>query len=285
MKHALVIYKKSQYQIYVKERKNKHIESLIENSSEVTKGILASHQQHLKSIDETKKILAYYGIKAKFVSRASEIDSSNVDIVFSIGGDGTLLWTQKKIPKEIPLFGINSDPERSVGALCCSTVDGLKEKIKKYLENPEKYQSSVTRMSVSVNGNLISNKVLNDVLFCHKNPAATTSNILILKDKTVNHKSSGVWVSTAIGSTGAMKSAGGVAYHRTNPFIQWKVREPITRDKEYLSGIIQPGETLSFISKMREGMIALDGSRECHTINMGDRVDFSASPESLILVK
>lgn len=287
---ALVIYKKSQYQIYVEERKNAHIEGLISSGSESTKGMLASHEQHNRTLDEVVRTLEHEGFGVRTRYRAGMDMVKDADIVFTVGGDGTLLWTQKFIGAGIPLFGVNSDPPRSVGALCAAAGSNFKEILRGYM-NPKKLHDAarypIQRMEVLINGNSISSRVLNDVLFCHKNPAAVSA-YFVRHPAIEPQKSSGVWVSTAAGSTGAIRSAGGEAMKFTSELFQWRVREPYepgATKYQNKQGYIERGGMLTLQSKMRNGMIALDGSRDSYGVEMGDLVMFQHSHEPLTLVK
>ena len=73
-------------------------------------------------------------------------------------------------------------------------------------------------MRVELNGESLHDRVLNEALFCHASPAATSRYILrvaradgaepdVLADE--EQKSSGLWVGPAAGSTAAQRSAGG----------------------------------------------------------------------------
>lgn len=288
---ALVIYKKSQYQIYVEERKNAHINSLLKAGSDAVKGMLAAHEAHNRCLDTVHKTLEMEGIQYRSRYRAGLDMVKDADIVFSVGGDGTLLWTQKFVGAGIPVFGVNSDSQRSVGALCACTETDFRTTLKSYLnsksfQDPQNHQ--VERLEVSINGNVISSRVLNDVLFAHKNPAAVTSYILRTTPTYEAQKSSGIWVCTPIGSTGAMKSAGGQVMRFSASMLQWRVREPYepgATKYNYTHGFIEPRQTFGLMSKVREGMIALDGARDRFPVEMGDMVNFSLSPEPLTLVK
>jgi NAD+ kinase len=286
---ALVVYKKSQYQIYVEERKNAHITELVTTGNEVTRGLLASHEQHNRSLDEVLKILAQEGLDVRTRYRATMDMVKDADIVFTVGGDGTLLWTQKFVGAGIPVFGINSDPTRSVGALLCANAASLRTKLRGLLDHKSNVglqKQVVTRLKVTINGTAISSRVLNDALFCHRNPAAI-SNYSLRESSPEPQKSSGVWVATSAGSTGAIHSAGGQPMGLTTNLLQYLVREPFEPEQKYKHkhGFIEPTGSLILQSKMRDAIVALDGSTQIHTVAMGDVVEFSHSPEPLTLVK
>jgi NAD kinase len=50
---------------------------------------------------------------------SEDINPEEIDLVVSLGGDGTFLKTASMVPDStIPILGINTDPQRSVGCLC-----------------------------------------------------------------------------------------------------------------------------------------------------------------------
>jgi NAD+ kinase len=54
-----------------------------------------------------------------FQLKDEDIDPTTIDLVVSLGGDGTFLKTASMVPDStIPILGINTDPQRSVGCLC-----------------------------------------------------------------------------------------------------------------------------------------------------------------------
>ena len=54
--------------------------------------------------------------------------------------------------------------------------------------------------------------ILNDILFANLYPAAVTRYKIKYNGRQEVHKSSGVWISTATGSTAAISAAGGKVY-------------------------------------------------------------------------
>lgn len=288
MKTALVIYKKSLYEIYVQEKKNKHIQNLLNRGDVTTKDMLASHECNLMTIDLVVNTLEKLGFNVRTRYRGGPTMVKPEDIVFSVGGDGTFLWTQKYVPSGIPVFGVNSDPGRSVGYLCTATALDFEQRLKNYLlpDNQKVLgcptNRTIQRLSLEINGDLVSSKILNDVLFCHKNPAAMSS--YILNDE--HQKSSGVWISTPVGSTGAMTSAGGISQPWHDTKLQYKVREPYQIPNKYKNrGGYFGNESLTIVSKMRQAIVAPDGSRDLTPVQMGDVVVIKKSFEPLTWVK
>jgi NAD+ kinase len=132
----------------------------------------------------------------------------------------------------------------------------------------------LARMTVLLNGTVVSTRVLNDALFCHRSPAATSRYILTLGRVVEEQKSSGFWIGPAAGSTAAQRSGGGKILPLTSKKLQLVVREPYTPD----------GKELSVRSKIREGRLFIDGPHEFADIEMGDHLVFRRSPESLTVL-
>src|SRR6185295_12301282 len=86
----------------------------------------------------------------------------------------------------------------------------------------------IHRMSVAINGKPVREQAFNDVLIAHRNPAAMTRYRLTIGASQEDQRSSGVWISTAAGSTAGIRSAGGRRMPITAKRLQYLVREPYT---------------------------------------------------------
>lgn len=278
---ALIVYKKSQYQIYVNEKQNGHIKDLISSGSEVTKGLLKAHEEHERNLEAVTKTVEKHFSSVRSRYRGSLDMIKDADVVFTAGGDGTLLCAQKYIPSGLPVIGINTDTDRSVGALLATTTKDLDSYIVSFLEK-KKEPRIVTRMQVSVNNEVVRSRVLNDVLFCHSHPAGMSAFLIKQDNKAELVKSSGMWVSTPVGSTGAIKAAGGVVLYPLAKTLEYFIREPYVCPVNQ-SGFVASGASLEVVSKMRESLLSFDGSRDNINLQMGDVVKFTVSPETLFL--
>ena len=146
---------------------------------------------------------------------------------------------------------------------------------------------SLTRMQVSLNGEVLSARVLNDALFCHQSPAATSRYIVEHLGISEEQKSSGMWIGTAAGSTAAQRSAGGKVLALTSRSLQLVVREPYTSDGERYElqrVVIKKGQSLRVRSKSPRMRLYVDGPDRTYRVDLGDALDFSAPPEPLRLL-
>jgi NAD+ kinase len=148
-------------------------------------------------------------------------------------------------------------------------------------------ETELSRMSVRMDGERLGPPVLNDVLFSHASPAATSRYALGLRGRREQHKSSGVWVATAAGSTAAVRSAGGRAQPIGSKRLQLVVREPYSTvgpRPTLLKAFVEPNEKLVIESHMRMGRLFIDGPRIVHPVPIGARIELRRSSESLLLL-
>ena len=58
-------------------------------------------------------------VKRDYLVEKSDFEDENIELILSLGGDGTFLKTASMINNRlIPILGVNTDPQRSVGHLC-----------------------------------------------------------------------------------------------------------------------------------------------------------------------
>jgi NAD+ kinase len=146
-------------------------------------------------------------------------------------------------------------------------------------------------MQVSVNDRVCSRRVLNEALFCHAIPAATSRYLVTFGGRTEEQRSSGVWVCTAAGSTGAARSAGGRVLPFSSEKLQLVVREPYLESRrqprpaplELSQLVFEPPDSLLLTSKMADAMLYLDGPYRQMPVGLGDRVVCSVSDEPLTI--
>jgi NAD+ kinase len=283
---VLFIYKKSAYQVHVRERKNDHIKQLIDRDDRTVRQIIAADTAHAETLDEARRAMEELGVKGVFRYRSDDGVTEGFELIVTIGGDGTLLWAAHRVPEGVPVLAINSAPQHSVGYFCGGHNGRVTEAIAAALENRHK-ATRLTRMQVEIDGEIVHKRVLNDALFCHKSPAATTRYIIRHGDVEESQKSSGLWIGPAAGSTAAQRSAGGQVLPPGSRKIQYVVREPYHPPEgsyRLRRGLLVNGEDLRIYSQVREGRMYIDGPRILHDIGMGTEVRFSRSDEPLTLL-
>ncbi len=282
--HVVLVYKKSQLKLYLQKR-NAHIARLLDEGDESVRPLVRAHEAHERTMVEVKRALRAAKVPFVPMYRASlRPDAARGKLVITVGGDGTLLDASHRVT-DSAVLGVNSDPQTSVGFLCMATGASFAEALDGILVG-RSHPMAITRLAGEVDGVAFPFPVLNDLLVAHKNPAATCRYIVARGDIREDQKSSGIWCSTATGSTAAMASAGGAVQHLDDPRIQLRVREPYAAEKDgpaLASFFLQPGETCEVVSRMREGCIYLDGPHERVVFGMGARLRIRQSPTPLLL--
>ncbi len=286
-RHVVVVYKKSRYEIYLQDTEAGLVDTLLKNEDTTTVRLLQAHKANGEAISQLRALLEQRGIASSWCHQPTVADVQNTDLVISIGGDGTLLEAAGKIAGDTPLLGINSSPETSVGYLCGITVDAVGKTLDALAEGTLPV-NLLSRIAISINDETLTETALNDVLFAHNNPAAVSRYEIGIEQRTEQHSSSGVWISTAAGSTAAMFSAGGEILPLSSNVLQFRVRElfrpPETGPFRLCSGFLDPGVQLQLTSQMDLANLFVDGHWNKHHIAYGDCITFQHSPQPLHLL-
>jgi len=282
---TLVIYKKSSYQLMVRERKNPRARALLERKDRSVERLLASHEDHVQTIQDARALLESLGVPAVFRYRSDADRAERFDLVITLGGDGTLLRASHLVGTQ-PMLAINTAPQDSVGYFCGGTKANLEEALVGAIEGKLK-KTSLARMQITIDSEIISKRVLNDILFCHECPAATTRYLIKHRGVEEEHRSSGIWAGPAAGSTAAQRSAGGRVLPATSAQLQYVVREPYMPNgirTKLVRGLIGPRESLSITSKIHGGRVYVDGPHIKRTVALGSEVVLKRSSETLTVL-
>lgn len=282
IERVLVVSKKSAYDLYVRQHKMRRVRELLRKKDPSVERLVRADQHHKETLEEVRAALKELGLKSRFRDRGQHGALDEFDLVLTVGGDGTLLSVSHQIDAT-PMLGINSAPLDSVGFLAGAQKGNVRERLEAILNGRTPIQR-LARMRVRVDGKEVHRRVLNEVLFAHKSPAMTSRYFLTVGEHTEEHKSSGFYIGPSVGSTAAIRSAGGRVLPLRSKKLQLVVREPYTPDgKGYAveRAIIEPGTKIEALNKMREGCLFLDGPRQPLALEIGQRVTFDLSPEPL----
>lgn len=281
-----LVAKRSAYRLYVQEGHDTRLAELVAQGDPAAAPLRASHDQHEATIREVKEAIAAVGAELIATRHAGEsFDAAGLDLVVTVGGDGTLLAASHYV-SDVPVLAINSAPDHSVGFFCGARAGDALPALRAALRGDLR-RAVLTRMAVTKNGELVTARVLNDALFCHASPAATSRYIVRLGDTEEQQKSSGFWIGPAAGSTAAQRSAGGRVLPLTSKQLQLIVREPYTPHGDSYTlrhALIPPGETLTVRSKMHDARIFLDGPDKVLDIQYGDVVSFAQASQPLTVL-
>lgn len=245
-----------------------------------------AHEEHYDCLATLKAVLNDAGIIFDETLPGASKPNGHYDFVIALGGDGTLITSSYFISDNTPLIGIKSS-SASVGYLCAGEKDDIPALIHAYkdgnlqyierhrvLANIQKRDGRQERSSIAA---------LNDILFAAESPAATTRYKIGFLDRAEIHKSSGIWIATATGSTAAIGAAGGTSMAPSDNHFQFLVRELYLKIEEGLllnHGFCDPTRDNFWIeSRTPAAILALDGEKLTMKVEFGDRISFTlASP-------
>lgn len=229
-----------------------------------TARVLPAHEETVRSRLVVSSVLRSAGCVVTQPQRLHRVPDGQYDLIVVVGGDGTVLDVARCV-NQTPILAVNSSPSTSVGYFCRTTAEGFEAVLEPVMRGEEK-PLRLTRIRIVVDGRTHPDWALNDVLVANRVPAATSRYFLFLHSAVEDQKSSGVWVSTAAGSSGAVRSAGGEPMEMDDERLQFVVREPFCQatpgDAPYrlLRGLVGQ-EGISFESLMFDGGLFLDGRR------------------------
>ena len=253
-KKILVVYKKSAYQLGLK-------------------NLRRSHDFHYQTLAAVEKALKNFKeVNFDRLARGKVFDGRKFDLVVSVGGDGTFLDAARHLGST-PILGVNSAPGHSVGRFCPACPDDFEKTLDAYLHGRLKTKR-IERMQVRVNRKIWCHPVLNEVLVSHAVPAAMSRYLLKVGGKSEAQRSSGLWISTAAGSTGAIKSSGGKVLPLFSKQFQYLPRELFDGHGAgyHLKGGLLPATrpVVTVQSQMRGGRLYFDGAHQWLPFHYGD---------------
>lgn len=244
-----------------------------------------AHEEHMKTYGKLIEELTNRNIEFREVVRGEEWpDFDKVKSIITVGGDGTVLEASHHLRNtNVSLIGVRSS-SMSVGFLCYVSENEI-SLLGEQLENDSVNFMSVDRLHATItkyNGEMIETApVLNDFLYTNKNPAETTRYVFDFEGNKELHKSSGIWVATAAGSTAAIHAAGGTVYPIEDENFQFVIREPYCPPGGcYLktkSEFTPEKNNIVIENRCDSAFLALDGHHGMVELDMGDVISFERS--------
>ena len=285
IKKVYLVYKRSIYQKFFIEEKNVKIQQLLKDKHFSVESLIDIHHVHDRSVQLIQKELQRLKIDTQTESRHDLSHFNEIDLIITVGGDGTFLRTAHYVDDEL-ILPINSDPKQSVGALCTISAKHFRKKMHELLLG-RSHIKKIPLMQIRRNGKKIASEAVNDVLFTNTSPAATSRYYLQHGDVIEEHKSSGVWIATATGSTAAISAAGGRPMPPDDTRLQFATREPYQgtfNPYRLIHGYVEKGDKLTIVNKMIQAKIFIDGPTNSFDLDFGDKIEFSLSKRQLNVV-
>lgn len=283
---VVIVAKRTAYQRFLDEGRDPRIARLLRQGDPSVKRWRKAHDNHVATLERVQSALKALGAETWVVHGAGgHFEAQGISLVVSVGGDGTLLAASHNVA-HTPILGVNSSPDHSIGFFCAARRSNLGDLLKKALSGRAK-SVRLNRMEVRINGRTVSSRVLNEALFCHAIPAATSRYIVRFGRRREEQRSSGLWIGTAAGSTGALRSAGGEVLELTSRDLQVVAREVYAargNSKQLTQFVVPEKRTVTVQNKMQEACLFLDGPFKRVAVQLGETMTFAASDEPLTVL-
>ncbi|HEV8321211.1 MAG TPA: NAD(+)/NADH kinase [Myxococcota bacterium] len=283
---ALVVFKRSSLQIYAEEGADPAVRAVLRGGGALARALREADAAHRGTIAAVETVLRAEGVAFKrVVASAARTRSERADLVVSVGGDGTFL-DAARLAQATPVLGVNSDPARSVGRFCAATRGEFRRVLRAFLAG-RLTPVRLCRLRATTRRAGGQDDALNDLLIAHHSPSSTTSYVLTTSAARASERqrSSGLWISSAAGSTAAIRSAGGRVLPLRSQRLQFVVREPYRgrdgRERPRLrQGILAPGGWMEIEARMRDVVVYFDGGRVRWPLLLGETLHVETSPVS-----
>ena len=271
---VLVVYKKDAYRQYIQEQQDPHLVRLLRADHSDLLDMQRAHTVHEEAIEAVVHALRQLRVEFDLAYRADLKVTRRYDLVVSVGGDGTFLQAARSVQRT-PLLGVNSDPARSEAVFCVATPRTFATLCRQALDGrlPE---LRLYRLRLALNGNGLAQRALNDVLVVHDDPATMSRYRLRIGKREELQKSSGLWVSTAAGSSSAVWAAGGVRLPWSAAKFQYRPRElyhgRLSRSR-LRGAVLSPHASVRVTWLMRKGSAFIDGPHVKIPLSFADQLE------------
>ncbi len=203
---------------------------------------------------------------AKKVESTEELKNKKLDLVITLGGDGTTLRTFRHLQDETPVLGINVGGNR--GILSEITFEQIDNAIKQIM-NGKIFLDKRIRVVASCGGEEFP-PALNEIYINRKHLTKTALIEIKFQNDTVKQKMDGVIIATPSGSTGHSLSLGGPILHESLDVLIITPVAPVYK----LESIVVPDEKIEVIC-----------SHDCNIVMDAQVVKSAGFEESIIIRK
>jgi len=176
---------------------------------------------------------------AKQMDTLEELKKEKLDLVITLGGDGTTLRVFRNLENETPILTINVGGNR--GILAEITIDEIDDAIDQILKD-NFFLDKRTRVVASCGGKEFP-PALNEIYITRTNLTKTAEIKIKFQDDTVKQKMDGVIIATPSGSTGHSFSLGGPILHESLDVLIITPVAPVYR----LASLVVPDEKIEIV--------------------------------------
>ena len=231
-----------------------------------------------KLVDNNSKVITISPVQvsgAKQVESLEELSKMKLDLVITLGGDGTTLRAFRNLQNETPILTINVGGNR--GILSEITLNEFDKALESINKN-KIWLDKRTRVVASCNGEEFA-PALNEIYVNRKNLTKTAEFDIKFQNDTVKQKMDGVIISTPSGSTGHSFSIGGPLLHESLDVLIITPVAPVHR----LPSIVVPDEKVE-INCSHDCNIVMD-AQMIRSANVGETITIKKFKKQAVFVR
>lgn len=282
---VLVVSKKS-FLMEVQERNDEAMLELVRKKHKSVARVVKSHGEHVATLAAVTAELERLGITYKSVTRdlmAAELATGKWELVITVGGDGSVLDASHHVT-DIPVLGVNS-ASTSHGHFCLARANSFPEVFAK-IQGRKLTPLKLLRLEVEIDGKVLPELALNEVLVVDATIGDPTRTILTIDNIEEELKSDGLFIGTACGSTGWMKSYGATVVPIQDRKIQFLHRGLIEMPGQLFrlaSGFHCVEGDIVAVSQMTNGLVHVDGKHHVYSFRRGSELRIRRSSSDALI--
>ncbi|MBS1267527.1 MAG: NAD kinase [Nitrosopumilus sp.] len=209
------------------------------------------------------------------IETLEELKKINLDLVITLGGDGTTLRVFRSLDNETPILTINVGGNR--GILAEITIDEIDDAINQMLKD-KFFLDKRIRVIASCGGKEYP-PALNEIYISRSNLTKTSEINIKFQNDAVKQKMDGVIIATPSGSTGHSFSLGGPILHESLDVLIITPVAPVYR----LESIVVPDEKIEIISS-HDSNIVMD-AQVVKTAGFGEPIIIKKYKKAAVFVR
>ena len=255
----------------------------------IRKALVVYYVHNYRTLRIVESALKKNGIRFVCLNREKvrNKDVKGTDAVIVVGGDGTFLRVAHLISGSTPVLVISSDINRNEAFYSRATRGDVSEKIARLAEG--KYRiTKLPRLEAKINKKLLPILSVNEIFVGSSRPYHTSRYVIEVNGKSELQKSSGVLITTKMGSTGWARSAAKTSLKIPEGGFGFVVREP------YIGRLTKPGMLYAYLpanglirikSLTHKGIVVVDSSDREFRFDDGAILEVSVSKKPLSFIE
>jgi len=212
--------------------------------------------------------------------KVTPLNKMNADLIIIVGGDGTILYTVRELPRPCPpILGINLG---HVGFLAEFNANEVPDKLRNIIDGKFNLKNA-SLLSANMNGEKFPD-ALNEVFIASEPGKMTDISVYVNNAYVARVLSDGLIISTSTGSTAYALSAGGPI---VTPDLDVILLVPVCPFKHTMLPMVISGNSriiLKLNKPNRRALVVIDGQYQ-RIINYGDILEVKKSDDRIPFIK